>query len=65
MAKTAIYGHLAIGLSATNMGKWGIPEKSHKCTSTVLLLAHCDTLLANFIPKNQFLHICVNLLLFC
>ena len=27
-AKMAIYGHLAIGPYATNMGKWGIPEKS-------------------------------------
>ena len=23
----AIYGHMAIGPRATNMGKWGIPEK--------------------------------------
>ena len=29
MAKMAIYGHLAIGPYGTNMGKWGIPEKSH------------------------------------
>ena len=26
----AIYGHLAIGPYVTNMGKWGIPEKSYK-----------------------------------
>ena len=26
----AIYGHLAIGPYATNMGKWGIPEKYYK-----------------------------------
>ena len=30
MAKMAIYGHLAIGPRATNMAKWGIPEKSYK-----------------------------------
>ena len=26
----AIYGHMAIGPYATNMGKWGIPGKSNK-----------------------------------
>ena len=26
----AIYGHMAIGPRATNMGKWGIPEKNSK-----------------------------------
>ena len=26
----AIYGHMAIGPYATNMGKWGIPGKSYK-----------------------------------
>ena len=26
----AIYGHMAIGPRATNMGKWGIPEKNAK-----------------------------------
>ena len=26
----AIYGHLAIGPCATNIGKWGIPEKSYE-----------------------------------
>ena len=30
MAKMAIYGHLAIGPRATNMAKWGIPEKSYE-----------------------------------
>ena len=30
MAKMAIYGHLAIGPYATNMGKWGFPEMSYK-----------------------------------
>ena len=25
-----IYGHMAIGPYATNMGKWGIPGKSYK-----------------------------------
>ena len=29
MAKMAIYGRLAIGPYATNMGKWGIPEKNY------------------------------------
>ena len=24
------YGHMAIGPYTTNMGKWGIPEKSYK-----------------------------------
>ena len=26
----AIYDHVAIGAYATNMGEWGIPEKSYK-----------------------------------
>ena len=30
MAKMAIYGHMAIGLYAKNMGKWGIPEKNYQ-----------------------------------
>ena len=30
MAKMAIYGHLAIGPYATNMGKWVIPEMNYK-----------------------------------
>ena len=30
MAHMAIYGHMAIGPYATNMGKWGIPGKSYK-----------------------------------
>ena len=30
MAKMAIYGHLAIEPYVTNMGKWGIPEKSYE-----------------------------------
>ena len=30
MAKMAIYGHMAIGPCATNMGKQGIPEKNFK-----------------------------------
>ena len=28
--KLGIYGHLAIGPCATNIGKWGIPEKSYQ-----------------------------------
>ena len=30
VAKMAIYGHMAIGLYANNMGKWGIPEKNYQ-----------------------------------
>ena len=30
MAIMAIYGHLAIGPCATNVSKWGIPEKSYQ-----------------------------------
>ena len=57
MAKMAIYGHLAIEPRATNMGKWGIPEKNYQNVAQQCKLDHCSTLQTDFIAENCFLHI--------
>ena len=52
MAKMAIYGHLAIGPYATNLVKWGIPEKNFKNVAQQCQLDGCNALLPDFIAKK-------------
>ena len=42
--KMAIYGHMAIEPCATNIGKWGIPEKNYENVAQQCYLDHCNTL---------------------
>ena len=52
MAKMAIYGHLASEPCATNIGKWGIPEKGYQNLAQQCYLDQCNALLADFMAKN-------------
>ena len=49
----AIYGHLAIGPSANDMGKWGIPEKSYKNLAQQCQLDGCNAFLPDFLVKKR------------
>ena len=51
----AIYGHLAIGPCAINIGKWGIPEKSWENAAQHYLLNQYNMFLADFIAEKPFL----------
>ena len=41
----------------TNIGKWGIPEKSYKNVAQQCYLDGCSAFLQDFIAKNRFLEI--------
>ena len=53
----AIYGLMAIGPYATNMGKWGIPGKIYKNVAQQCLIDGCSMFLQDFSAKIRFLHI--------
>ena len=54
MAKMAIYGHMAIGLYAKKMGKWGIPEKNYWNVAQQSQLDGCSAFLADVIANKLF-----------
>ena len=50
----AIHGHLAIGPCATNMAKWGIPEKSYENVAQQCELDGCSAILTGFMAEKHF-----------
>ena len=50
----AIYGHMAIGPQAANMGMWGIPEKNYQKLAQQCKLDHSNVLPAHEMTRSPF-----------